>query len=430
MNFASLQPMIEHLTGRFVNGAADGLLLLCAVWCLLRFAGRPNAKTRFSVWFLALLGIAALPLLSTHAATLAQKVGAEITLSTTWALALFSAWAVGATILMLRLAHGLWRVHRLRKACEPASAALNQELAIEFPRDARLLLSDSVEVPAAIGFFRPAVIVPRALLAELSIQELRAVVLHELAHLERCDDWSNLAQKFVKAILFFHPAVWWIERRLTLEREMACDDIVLARTGGARAYASCLVSFAEKMQRMRTLALVQPLVDRMCQLTRRVAEILDADRPRSPQLRKPLLCACCTLIVAAAVAVPYLPHLIAFSGSAPQLTSAQPISPSSLPRAQAARAIPASYIAPAESAHFNRKAPVAKAAKLKRRPAPALPYRAIALRQDQPGPLVPTLVIFESTTVQTDTGTQVWQLCIWQLTPANTAVTPSSEREI
>ena len=79
----------------------------------------------------------------------------------------------------------------------------------------------------------------------------RSILLHELAHLRRWDDWTNLAQKIVKAVFFFHPAVWWIENHLTLEREMACDDIVLAQTASPRDYASSLISFAEKLQNAR-----------------------------------------------------------------------------------------------------------------------------------------------------------------------------------
>ena len=81
---------------------------------------------------------------------------------------------------------------------------------------------------------------------ELSAVELNAILLHELAHLRRWDDWTNLIQKIVGAVLFFHPAVWWIEKKLALEREMACDDLVLAKTASPRAYAECLVSLAEK----------------------------------------------------------------------------------------------------------------------------------------------------------------------------------------
>jgi len=83
-------------------------------------------------------------------------------------------------------------------------------------------------------------------LRELSPEELRVVLLHEFAHLRRWDDWTNLLQKLVRTIFFFHPAVWWIERRLSLEREMACDEAVLAETENPQAYAECLVSLQRK----------------------------------------------------------------------------------------------------------------------------------------------------------------------------------------
>src|SRR5208282_4759507 len=105
------------------------------------------------------------------------------------------------------------------------------------------------------------------LLPQLSAEEIRIILLHEFAHLRRWDDWTNLVQKIVKAIFFFHPAVWWIENRLTIEREMACDDAVVAQTSSPRAYASSLISFAEKLHSARTLALAQFLVSRMRQMS-------------------------------------------------------------------------------------------------------------------------------------------------------------------
>jgi len=84
-------------------------------------------------------------------------------------------------------------------------------------------------VPTAIGFFQPAVIVPAWTLRELSAEELHSVLLHELAHLRRWDDWTNLAQELVGALFFFHPAVWRIGSRLSLEREMACDYLPTTR---------------------------------------------------------------------------------------------------------------------------------------------------------------------------------------------------------
>src|SRR5260370_42459401 len=99
-----------------------------------------------------------------------------------------------------------------------------------------------------------------------------------MAHLRRWDDWSNLTQKIVKAIFFFHPAVWWIERCLALEREMACDDLVVAHTANPGAYAASLVSLAEKVwaQKVpggRALHLAQAVLRRGRQTSRLLAQI-------------------------------------------------------------------------------------------------------------------------------------------------------------
>jgi hypothetical protein len=173
-------------------------------------------------------------------------------------------------------------------------------------------VSSDVAVPAAIGFFRPAIVFPAWLLPRLSPEEMKVILLHELAHVQRWDDWTNLAQKIVKALFFFHPAVWWIESRLMIEREMACDDMVLAQTASPRAYASSLISFAEKLQNARALTLVQTLGSRMHDMSLRVAQILDTKRPSRTGLGKPVLGLSAGLLVLVFGAAHYAPRLVAF----------------------------------------------------------------------------------------------------------------------
>jgi hypothetical protein len=179
-------------------------------------------------------------------------------------------------------------------------------------RQVRLCTSSELAVPAAVGLFRPAIVFPAWLLPQLSAGEIEMIVRHEMAHLRRWDDWSNLAQKIVKAVFFFHPAVWWIENRLTLEREMACDDMVLAQTGSPKEYASSLISFAEKLHTSRGLALAQALVSRMHEMSLRLAQILDVDRPHRTDLWKPVVGLSAGLLIAVLGAAPYLPRMVAF----------------------------------------------------------------------------------------------------------------------
>ena len=70
---------------------------------------------------------------------------------------------------------------------------------------------------------------------------------HELAHVRRRDDWTNLVQHCINALFFFHPAIWWVSKRISLEREIACDDQVLHSTRRPRAYALLLADLATRM---------------------------------------------------------------------------------------------------------------------------------------------------------------------------------------
>src|SRR6202023_3388101 len=169
-----------------------------------------------------------------------------------------------------------------------------------------------VQVPAAIGFLKPIIVIPSWALRELSSAQLDAILIHELAHLRRWDDWTNLAQQILKALLFFHPAVWWIESQLALEREMACDDAVLSETGNPKDYAQCLVSMAEKTFLRRGLALAQGVVNRMRQTSLRVSQILDVNRSGATRVWKPALYSVAAFFVVCLVSLSRAPELVAF----------------------------------------------------------------------------------------------------------------------
>jgi hypothetical protein len=199
--------------------------------------------------------------------------------------------------------------------------------AFQSVRSVTLCQSDRLRAPTAIGFLKPVVAIPTWALHELSATELNSILIHELAHLRRRDDWTNLAQQILKALLFFHPAVWWIQNQLALEREMACDDAVLAETTNPRGYAQCLVSVAEKSFVRRGVALAQAIVTRMRQTSLRVSRILDVNRSGATRVWKPALYSVAAFFVVCLVSLRHAPELVAFDDATPTvaMSGAMPI---------------------------------------------------------------------------------------------------------
>ena len=334
MGALNLKALAQTSASRIADCLIEGALMAMFAGAVMRLARRQSASARFAVWFSALLSIAATPFLGAglwrHSQVNVRPAAAHafITLPESWAFYLFGAWGLIAGWFLLGVARGLWRLHTLRKSCVPVDLLdprLKETLARHgTSRNVALCTSDDVQVPTAIGLFRPAVVLPAWLMEELSTTELNQVVLHELAHLRRWDDWTNLAQKLIKAVFFFHPAVWWIERKLSLEREMACDDAVLAEIENPRAYAECLAHLAERSFIQRTVALAQAAIGRIRQTTLRVAEILNPTRARkSNSIAKPAVCMVAVFAVASVLLISRTPQLIAFdSGGTAHVTVA------------------------------------------------------------------------------------------------------------
>src|SRR3954471_8172823 len=301
----------------------EGLLLCLFAALLLRLMHRQNAATRFAVGFSTLLAIALLALSrSFFPHNAASSATPSFVVPESWALYLFSGWAVIAILLLARVARSVWHLHKLRSACAPIDPAGMDSAIIDTLRRKRtrrgvtLCTSERVRVPTALGLVKPAIVIPRWVMQDLSAAELNQVVLHELAHLRRWDDWTNLAQQIVKALFFFHPAVWWIEKKISLEREMACDDAVLTETQSPRAYAHCLAHLAERSFVHRGIALAQALVGRVAQTSQRVAQILDVNRPKgSSRIWKPAVSAMVGVAMLCSAWLVKTPELVGVEGT-------------------------------------------------------------------------------------------------------------------
>lgn len=160
------------------------------------------------------------------------------------------AWAIVAALLVLRLLLSMVHLARLRHDALPLSPEAREHLERWKEKTAgtnlRLCVSDETPVPIAVGFFDAMVLIPRHLVDELDATDLDRIVLHEIAHLRRRDSAIYVLQQIGCALFFFSPGLAWLARTLDVEREVACDDWVLERSGDAAPYASCLVRLAER----------------------------------------------------------------------------------------------------------------------------------------------------------------------------------------
>ena len=100
-------------------------------------------------------------------------------------------------------------------------------------------------MPAVIGFFRPIVLLPVRALTGLTTEQLEAVVAHELGHIKRFDVAVNFFQVIAETLFFFHPAVWWLNRRIRADREDCCDDVAITACGGTVGYARALATMED-----------------------------------------------------------------------------------------------------------------------------------------------------------------------------------------
>ncbi len=335
-----LHAIAQYSALQIVSSLAEGTIIALFAAVLLRFTRRQNAGTRFAIWFSALIAIAMLPVMT---GPLSSRIGFSpattsrpaITLPDSWALYLFGAWAVIAGWFLLGVVRALWHLRVLRRSCTPVDPAsldpILQETLRRTGMKRRVIVctSNKVRVPTAIGLTKPAIVFPRWVMQELSVSELNQIFLHELAHLRRWDDWTNLAQQLVRAVFFFHPAVWWIENQVALEREIACDDAVLAETPSPRAYAETLAHLAERSFLQRSVALAQAALGRIRQTSSRVAQILDVNRPK-PGGRgwKPAVSLVAGFAIACAMGGSKAPRLIGFEdGHATNFSAAANITP-------------------------------------------------------------------------------------------------------
>lgn len=158
-----------------------------------------------------------------------------------------SLYVLGISFQLVVLVSGYIRLKQLKNnnisnfPSEWLSVAQSMLQKLNINKKVQFYLSEKVNVPLAIGFLKPVVLFPVALVAQLDIKQVEAILIHELSHIRRNDYMLNLIKTGIETLLFFNPFVWLSSRFIHIEREHACDDLVVKFTGAPVAYAHALL---------------------------------------------------------------------------------------------------------------------------------------------------------------------------------------------
>jgi beta-lactamase regulating signal transducer with metallopeptidase domain len=211
------------------------------------------------------------------------------------------AWFGGVLLLSLRPAAGFLLIERMRIKKGSSVTRVLHVRCLELQRRLRLSRvvqyceSLQLQAPAVVGWFRPVVLLPVSALTGLSAQQLELVIAHELAHVKRLDSFVNLFQIAAETLLFYHPAVWWLSKRIRAERENCCDDVAISVCGNAVEYARALAAMAE-WQSAPALAMAA----NRSPLAERVARLLGVSKldwgARSAGIAGSMLCLCASVL--------------------------------------------------------------------------------------------------------------------------------------
>jgi beta-lactamase regulating signal transducer with metallopeptidase domain len=204
-----------------------------------------------------------------------------------------SLYFLGVIVMLGRLLLGLQGGQRLRKYSKPVDnptileALTLQVQALGLAFTPAIAYCKRVMLPTVVGILKPTILLPFSFTSGLRPEQVEMLLAHELAHIHRLDPLINVVQRVIEALLFFHPAVWFISRRIRIERENCCDDLVLEAGGTAAAYASSLVEMAQQTLRSTSqrLMLVEGLHagSHPSQLRSRILRLIGP--PKSHQFR-------------------------------------------------------------------------------------------------------------------------------------------------
>ncbi len=307
---------MQHLFWALFNALWQSAAVALAVGIALRFIPRTTAAQRYAMWFAVLVAAALLPiadlLIPSHtiavtvtaprarvvATALADVQAPAVSSSRASALPALAAastkpslpvvplaWFAIACALLIRLGFAYVALRKVKSSLVPHPDLTAYVHGLGAPTSRRVVVGISPQVaePCAIGFIRPAIALSSEMAAELQPGDLERVLRHEYAHVRRYDDYANLVQRLLAAMLFFHPVVHIAGRAMAIEREIACDDAAAAVQDDRVAFARCLYEIARTAPRRRHAA-ASGFIGSRRQIAVRVARLVERNHNASTRL--------------------------------------------------------------------------------------------------------------------------------------------------
>ncbi len=292
MNLDLIAPdVIQRLAGSLLHFVWQGAVLAALAAIGMRLLRHRSAEARYAFAIGSLICMLAAPIFTVtfyaQTGAIAQRLILALNLAmvgrssagslqtSLWAERILLAWFVGVIAFATRLMVG-WRLSwRLVKSAEEIVTpgvlkifeSVRLHLGLRGP--IRLLSHARLDSPVVVGWFRPVVLLPISVISGFTGEQLSAILAHELAHIRRHDFVVNILQRCVESILFYHPAVWWLSKRIRAEREHCCDDVAIRLCGSRRIYAEALMEM-ERARQPRPIVAVAAADGAVLQRFRRV----------------------------------------------------------------------------------------------------------------------------------------------------------------
>ncbi len=335
---------MDILSQLFFAHLWQGLLLIPVLYLLGRFVAKNDSTLRHGLWFAGLGLLIVLPLLTfvemprlsnqwvpqeasaemneptpiaaptvpsiakPFIAPIASKDDNQFYYSTIALGGLFMLWFAGSLVKLRAVMRDFIHCRTLETSQEfrefPKSF-----LPFNWPTDVEILVSKDIAAPMMVGFVKPRVLLPAGFINSIEPQQLNSILFHELAHIERRDQWTALLQNILGALLWWSPWVHIVSNRMRVERELACDDKAVQKTGSANSYATALIKgvthIVDCREQHSKPELALGVFHRPNELKERIMRITTKGYSPISAMRKPILVATAAALIAGATGISF-----------------------------------------------------------------------------------------------------------------------------